>query len=253
MSIHSKAWPAGTPCWTDRPVADMAAAQAFYAALLGWEYTEVRPEMAGYCNALVDGKQVAGLYDLREGLGSFWNLYIATDDAEATAAAIEANGGTLMMPATAIPDVGSMLVAQDPTGSFFGAFQAGAHTGAQLVNQPGGLAWEDLRSADPVAAKAFYAGVFGYETRLLSEHMPDYETFHRAGEEGPLGGMGGLMGQDMPSHWLVYFSVADIDAAVTTVAEMGGTVMAPPFETPFGRMAPVLDPSGAAFMLTSAA
>ena len=75
---------------------------------------------------------------------------------------------------------------------------------------------------------------------------PDYATFHHAGDEAPLGGLGGMMGMDsFPSHWIVYFGVADVDAAVTHVEQNGGHVLSPGFDTPFGRMAAVTDPWGA--------
>jgi predicted enzyme related to lactoylglutathione lyase len=41
--------------------------------------------------------------------------------------------------------------------------------------------------------------------------------------------------------------VADTDAAVAKVAELGGSVVVEPFDTPAGRIALVTDPQGAAF------
>jgi predicted enzyme related to lactoylglutathione lyase len=52
-----------------------------------------------------------------------------------------------------------------------------------------------------------------------------------------------------PSHWLVYFAVADADAAVAAAGANGGSVLAPPFDTPFGRMAGLTDPAGAMFWI----
>ena len=52
-----------------------------------------------------------------------------------------------------------------------------------------------------------------------------------------------------PSHWLVYFAVEDADAAVAAATAAGGSSLAPPFTTSYGRMAPLQDPFGAAFWL----
>jgi predicted enzyme related to lactoylglutathione lyase len=61
-----------------------------------------------------------------------------------------------------------------------------------------------------------------------------------------------MMGMDsFPSHWIVYFGVADVDAAVAHVEGSGGHVLSPGFDTPFGRMAAVTDPWGAAFWVTA--
>ena len=82
---------------------------------------------------------------------------------------------------------------------------------------------------------------------------PDYGTFALPGQEAPLGGMGGMMGGEGGSHWLVYFAVADVDAAVEAVLAHGGSSLAPAFDSPYGRMASVADPAGAAFMLAAPA
>jgi predicted enzyme related to lactoylglutathione lyase len=145
-----------------------------------------------------------------------------------------------------------MLVAADPAGAVFGVWQHGVHIGAGVVNEPGGLAWEDLRSTDPAAATAFYGSVFGWRTTPLELAGPDYGTFALPGDEAPMGGIGGLMGAPAgtPSHWLVYFAVADVDAAVAAAESAGGGVLTPPFDSPYGRMATLQDPAGAVFMLS---
>ncbi|CAA9303779.1 MAG: hypothetical protein AVDCRST_MAG61-1172 [uncultured Friedmanniella sp.] len=123
--------------------------------------------------------------------------------------------------------------------------------GASVVNEPGSLVWEDLRSTDPDTARSFYGALFGYEYEALEMAGPDYTTFQLPTEPHVLGGMGGLMGlpDGTPSHWLVYFATADVDAAVSAAQGAGGTVLAPAFDTPYGRMACLADPDGATFMV----
>ena len=144
-----------------------------------------------------------------------------------------------------------MAVLADPSGAVFGLWQAGTMIGASLVNEPGGLVWEDLRSTDPAAARSFYGALFGYQYEVLEMAGPDYATFQLPSEPHVLGGMGGLMGlpDGTPSHWLVYFQVADTDAATAAAEQAGGTVVTPPMDTPFGRMACLADPDGATFMV----
>ena len=78
-----------------------------------------------------------------------WTLYLASDDASATEAAVVERGGTVLMPAFDVGELGRMCIALDPSGAAFGVSQAGSHIGASLVDEPGGLAWEDLRSDRP--------------------------------------------------------------------------------------------------------
>lgn len=254
MPIRTAPWPAGVPCWVDLTVSDVPAAQAFYSAVLGWSFADTAEEYGGYVIGAVDGAAAGGIGPTPQpGVPSAWTLYLASPDAEATAAAITDRGGTMLLPPGDVGPLGRLCVAADPTGAVFGVWQAGSHLGAELHSEAGGLTWEDLRSPDPDAARAFYTGVFGYETQALEMAGPDYTTFTLAGAGGqaPLGGIGGMFGAPAgtPAHWLVYFGTADLDAALAAADAGGGRRPAPPHDSPFGRMGSVADPFGAVFML----
>ena len=250
MTVRTKPWPAGVPCWTDLATPDLDAARAFYGAVLGWEFeAPAGPEFGGYVNAHVRGAAAAGLGPVQqEGMPSAWTVYVAGDDVEKTAADITEHGGTVVLPPGQVGEMGSLLVALDPTGAAFGVWQAGRMIGAGIANEPGGLVWEDLRSPDPDRARSFYAGVFGWRHQPLPDAGEDYQTFALPGSEIILGGIGGMMGHDdVPPHWLAYFGVRDVEAALAAVEPRGGTVHTRHFETTFGRMAAVTDPAGATF------
>src|SRR5947207_7593724 len=53
---------------------------------------------------------------------------------------------------------------------------------------------------------------------------------------------------DVPAHWNVTFAVDDADAMAERAAELGGQVIAPPFDAPWVRMSVVTDPQGATFV-----
>jgi hypothetical protein len=223
--------------------------QAFYAAVLGWDFRAL-PDVEGYAMASVDGHDVAALGPKQSpDQPDAWLLYLASDDVVETAAAIAAYGGTVVLEPGDAGHYGRLCVAVDPTGATFGVWQAKDHVGAQLVNQPGGIVWEDLRSTDPAVAQGFYADVFGVEHHRVDMTPADYQTFHLRGDEVPLGGMGGFMGPPGDSHWLVYFGVRDTDAAVAAAERAGGSVAMAPFTSPYGRMAGIADPGGAVFQV----
>ena len=92
-----------------------------------------------------------------------WMTYLATSDADATAAKIKHAGGELVMEAMDVMDVGRMAVAIDPAGAVFGLWQAHTFPGAQVVNEPGAMCWNEQMSRDFEGSKAFYAAVFDYE------------------------------------------------------------------------------------------
>ncbi len=251
---RSTSWPTGAPCWVDVTTSDIATAQAFYSGLLGWTFGAGDPQYGGYCMAFVGGDTAAGMAPAMDGVPPAWTLYFESADIEATAAAVTANGGSVAAGPMDIGPMGAMLVATDPTGAPFGFWQSGEHTGIGVYNQPGGLFWEDLRSSDPDAARAFYGEVAGWVYAPVPMAGPDYTTFHHPDDEAPLGGLGGMMGMDsFPSHWIVYFGVEDTDAAVAYAKANGGHVISPGFDTPFGRMASLADPFGASFWVMAQA
>ena len=53
----------------------------------------------------------------------------------------------------------------------------------------------------------------------------------------------------IPPHWMSYFAVENTDAAAAKVQALGGKVSVPPFDTPYGRIAVVNDPTGAVFSI----
>lgn len=256
MSLRTSPWPAGVPCWVDLSVPDLERTKAFYAAVLGWTFTGGEPEFGGYLTAQVRGAAAAGMGPRQPGAEgpaegpAAWTMYFASDDADATQAAVERLGGSVLVPVGDVGPLGRMFLAQDPTGAPFGVWQAGQHIGAGVVNEVGAFTWDDLRSPDPRAAQAFYGELFGFRFGEVPGAGGDYRTFARQDEEAPLGGMGGSVGPEgAPAHWVVYFGVSDAAAAASTAETSGGSVVTAPFTTPFGQMAGLRDPDGALFWL----
>jgi hypothetical protein len=244
MPTRNTPWPDGTPCWVDYGAADPAAAQAFYGSLLGWDWTEDSPEYGGYVNALKDGSQVAGLGPLMEpGAAPSWTTYFAASDAAATCERIRQAGGTVVVEPMEVGPMGTMVVARDPQGNQFGLWQAGTHTGVEVFNEPGSLAWNDAAVDDPAAARAFYSAVFGFRFDEL-EGMGGYATF--ATDERPLGGLGAVT-PGAPRGWSTCFAVTSTDVTVAAVEAAGGKVTMAAEDTEFGRFAVVQDPWGASF------
>gem|GEM_PF-2282596 len=147
---------------------------------------------------------MASIGPLPTGAVPAWTVYLASDDADATADAVSAPGGPVLMgpgPGDVGP-VGQMFVAADPAEAVFGVWQHGEHIGAGVVNEPGGLVWEDNAVPDPDAIRPFSAAVFGYRYDPAPGAGTDYTTFTGT-EPYPLGGIGGVV-PGSPPHWLAY-------------------------------------------------
>ncbi|MFI5720720.1 VOC family protein [Nocardia sp. NPDC051750] len=252
MPIREIPWPAGTPCWVDCQVDDTDRARAFYSALLGWEIADTAPEADGYLMATVRGRPAAGIGPKPAGqiMQSTWTTYLATDDADATAAAVADAGGTVLAPPFDVMDIGRMFVAADPTGAVFGVWQARLHSGAGIYNEPGAYCWNEVHTDGYERAQSFYSQVFGWTfTEVGAGTEMTYATFALEPGGPPVGGIADATGipDSGPSHWLAWFQVADTDATLTSAAELGGAVLTGPQDSPFGRMGVLSAPQGEAF------
>ncbi len=116
--------------------------------------------------------------------------------------------------------------------------------------EPGTPSWVDLMTTDVDAAKTFYGGLFGWD--LEDQFDGDTRIYTMASKGGKstagMGAMGpGMAESGMPPMWNTYVSVADVDATLAKVTEAGGTVMMPAMDVmDSGRMAVIMDPTGAA-------
>ena len=110
-------------------VDDVDRARAFYEAVFGWEFEPWGPP--GFYlihTGPEDAPGVLGLMHARQtprsgtGLNGLEPTF-AVDDVAAIAALVEANGGTIIMPPSAIPTVGTLLRFLDPEGNDIGAMR----------------------------------------------------------------------------------------------------------------------------------
>jgi uncharacterized protein len=244
----------GTPCWVDLTSPDLDKTIEFYTALFGWEaHTVPQPEAGGYTMFTLRDKYVAAASPRQqgqEGVPSRWTTYLASDDADDTAAKVLDAGGTVQVEPFDVFDSGRMAIAQDPTGATFGVWQANQHLGAQLANEPGTLNWNQCQTDDPGRAAEFYAAVLGYglDEVDVGTEQPFYvlqvEGKPVAGVREPIPQMGGT------PQWSVVFSVANTDESVAKAQELGGAVLLEPMDLPdIGRIAVLKDPVGATFQV----
>jgi len=250
-----EAAPVGAPIWIDLFSSDPAKSRAFYEELMGWTSTEPDDQYGGYFSFLKGDSLVAGgmKNDGTSGVPDCWNVYLAVEDAEAAVAKATANGGGVIVPAMAIGDMGSMAVITDAGGAAVGMWQPGTHNGMGVIGEPGAPIWFELHTRDYEASVQFYTTVFGWDAKTMSDTADFRYTTLGEGEAALAGLMDStsFLPEGVPAHWAVYLAVEDTDAAVKTTTELGGSLIEPPHDTPYGRIAIVADPTGAQFRLVA--
>jgi predicted enzyme related to lactoylglutathione lyase len=237
----------GTPSWVDIGVPDIAAAAKFYTALFGWETEDMGEEAGHYTMCKLRGRAVAAIGPAMNPGPPAWTTYITVANVDDTAAKIAAAGGQVVAPPMDVMSAGRMAVAQDPTGAFFAIWQAGESIGAEIVNEPGTLCWNELNTRDVDGAIAFYESVFGLNT----QRGDAYNQFELDGKV--VGGcmpMPPMVPAQVPANWLAYFAVDDIEASTAKAKELGAISMVELMEAPdTGRFSILGDPLGAAFAI----
>lgn len=249
-------YPQGAPCWFELATPDQNAAKQFYTGLFGWTVsdTPMGPDEV-YTTFKLNGRDVGAAFRLTEamhaqGVPPHWGVYFSVTDVDSSAAKVKELGGTVLQGPFDVMEFGRMAVCQDPGEAVFQLWQAKSHSGAGIFNENNAVGWSELASRDVPRVREFYAGLLGWDTKGAAG-MPTYIEFSAGGGE-PRGGLLPMddQWQGIPSHWGIYFRVADCDAIADRAKQSGATIMHGPFSVPnVGRMAMMRDPQGAMFSI----
>lgn len=111
----------------------------------------------------------------------------------------------------------------------------------------GEIGWIDISVEDASGLQDFYAQVTGWQPEALS--MGDYDDFTmKTPNSGTaVAGVCHARGSnaDLPPQWLIYITVADVDASAATCTDQGGKLIVPPRSMGSARFCVIEDPAGA--------
>lgn len=249
----------GSFCWFELATSDQTAAKKFYSSIFDWNI-EDSPMGPGefYSMCKIDGKDAAAVYTMRpeqrsQGVPPNWMLYVMVKSADEAAARAKQLGAAVLAPPFDVMDAGRMSVIQEPTGAVFALWQPKTHGGALAAGR-GSVVWADLNTSDPGRAGKFYGDLFGWKLvgdKSMRPVKPGEYT-HIVNGTDFIGGIppAGSAGPGVPSHWLIYFDVADCKATTAKVTSLGGRALMAPMTMEGVRTFSVLaDPQGAAFAI----
>jgi uncharacterized protein len=247
----------GEFCWIELATSDQNAAKDFYTQIFGWTPKDapIGPNDI-YTIFQLQGRDAAAACTLRPeqtsmGVPPHWNLYVAVESADATAAKATQLGGRVLAPPFDVMDAGRMAVLQDPTGAVISLWQAKRNLGTGITGLHGTLCWADLSTLDQARAGQFYSDLFGW-SMMKGDEDPAHNYWHIKNGEDFIGGIPPASQNQpgVPPHWLPYFTVSDCDATSKKANQFGARLYMPPtdFED-IGRISVMADPQGATFAI----
>jgi predicted enzyme related to lactoylglutathione lyase len=236
-------YPPGTFSYAELATGDAAAAKDFYAGLFGWEYEDVPmgDDEQVYTLVFKEGSQVAALY-ASDDQPPHWNCYVTVTSVEGSAATAGEHGGSVVARPFDVMGLGRMAVIADPGGAALCLWEPHTHIGAQLVNTPGAMTWNDLVTSDPEAAARFYGVLFGWRVEQIP-NAGGYRLIYNGERTN-----GGIMPVEAgPTSWMPYFGHEDVERVAAEIEGRGGRLFNGPLQMPKGAVAIVADPQGAVF------
>jgi uncharacterized protein len=240
--------------WHDLTTEDPAASKKFYAALLGWEYSETTVLGRPYSVARLGKTPVAGIHPPNPDRGktaSHWLSYMSVPDVEATVTKAKAAGGDVLAGPLDVGTVGRAAVLKDPQGAPFGLVRLSAGDPPDPPKPvEGAFFWNEYLTHDLAPTLAFYNGLFPYEmTTSKSEENAAYVVLK---SDRPRAGVFRLPDSQsqVPQSWLPYVLVSDPAGLAARVPGLGGRVLLEPSpQHRKGSLAVVADPAGAVVAL----
>ena len=182
----------------------------------------------------------------RRGVPPHWNSYVTVQDVDASVARATELGGSVLMEAQDVAQIGRMAVIADPAGAV-ALWEPRGMIGAELVNAPGARA--GTTSGPPTWTRPWPSTAScsgGPSSRFGGEPAQDPQPRDRERQPVPPG----RRRARRASNWLVYFATADLEGSDARVTELGGQVVVDPLEVAAGgRVSVVTDRQGAAFGL----
>lgn len=218
-------------------VKDIKASRAFYEKL-GFEVFDGNEEHNWLM--LRCGETKLGLF---QGMFEQNLLTFNPQDVRAIQKKLKAEGVELITEAEGDEGAASITLI-DPDGNPI-LFDQHDPTHAPMKEPAGKAAWVDLTVDDASSMRDFYEAVIGWDSAPVSQGEYDDYNMMRAGT--PATGICHKRGgnKDIPSQWMVYFTVDNYEATLEKVTELGGKILVPTRGEVGGRFAVIEDPAGA--------
>jgi uncharacterized protein len=245
-NVHTQ----GRWIWGELFADDVDAEKAFYREVFGWQYESYGSGKDAYTLIRAGGRPIAGLIhyakpaDARR--SARWIAFMSVPDVARAAEQAAAGGGKVLVPPRALPGRGEAAILADPEGALFGVLYAAGGDPADAIPSDNAWLWLELWARDAGAMAGFYRSLGAY-TISRQEGPGDRPELYLVAEGYPRAGVLEIERTGVPSTWLPYVRVKDLQETVAAVERAGGRIIVPPSPAiRGGKVAVFLDPLGAA-------
>ena len=248
--------PAGRLGWFDYLTSEPAKAQAFFAALFGWQAPTYNLGDGGKYTAIATGGRALGGYGAPlpktpifrySEPYSRWLPYLEIADGHASAAKVKALGGAMVRELAPVGYGGRLGIATDPNGAALALWQPN-----EVKADPGWagpantFCWCELYSNALGSASTFAKQLGGFTETKSPMADSEYHLFAldgapRAGARKPMPGM--------QPGWFAWVRVTDLAATAAKAQQLDATIVQPPADMGAIKMALLVDPWGASLGL----
>jgi predicted enzyme related to lactoylglutathione lyase len=253
----------GSFCWITLSTRNPTGAKDFYGELFGWRSMQQGP----FGLFLQEGLPVASFVDQAvdpraKDQPPAWVPFVRVTDIDATAKRVVELGGSVHYPPFNVPQARAALV-KGVTREIIGLWQTGASdddAARFAVIRQGVVSWHELATPDPETAKEFYSALFGWRFNLEGAYSVLTHGTHTLGGVVKLEGdwedhaFLAAIGQapeekwEVPPHWMIFFSVRDVDSVVRKAEALGARIVTRTESLhTFGQFAVIRDPQSSYF------
>ncbi len=240
----------GKMIWADLVTPDLSADESFYGGLFGWTFQTIHTGDTDYAIALLDGRPVAGMLQKAiptdEKRRPAWLTFIAVRDVDAARGIAASHGAKVIAEPKTYAGRGRQAVFADPEGAVFAVLASASGDTPDFLAAPGDWIWSASFERDPKQSAAFYNSVFGYDVFDLpsgdgAEHVIlSSDDYARAAIHM-------LPPTHRQPHWLNFIRVVDAGDTAAKAVALGGRVVVEPYvDRHGGKIAVIVDPTGAA-------